>query len=74
MSAMLTITLPAEPSDRFAPTAFASQIGEMIRVNMPDGTTNQGVVLDAVVSPDGTSVELTIEIDASSGGIMETPI
>jgi hypothetical protein len=72
---MMTFTYPASPGERFDSTAFDSQIGKTIRVNMPDGSAREGVVRGAVVSPDGTSVELTIEVDSHpvNGTEEETP-
>lgn len=41
--------------------AFEDVIGKVVPINIPGRVERQGVLLDAVVSPDGDEVELTIE-------------
>lgn len=59
--------------ERFAPTAFDSQIGKTIPVNLDSGSTPGGLVA-AKVSPDGQQVELTVEVDDRdpSAGFIES--
>ena len=58
--ATFTVTHHAAPGERFAATAFDSQIGKVIAVNLPGGETVPGRLLGTVVSPDGTNVKLTV--------------
>lgn len=46
----------------FARDAFTNQVGQEVRVNLPDGRPVTGTLAAAQVAEDRRSVELTIEI------------
>jgi hypothetical protein len=52
----------AGPGNRFAPDAFASQIGKQIPVEVRPGERVQGAIRSADVSTDGTSARIQVEI------------
>jgi hypothetical protein len=55
---------PAPPGEMFAPDVFASQIGKTVPLTLEgDPAERDCVVVGAAVSEDGTSVELTLEVD-----------
>jgi hypothetical protein len=55
---------PAAPGEMFAPDAFASQIGKTLPLSLEgDPTERDCKLVGATVSEDGTSVELTLEVD-----------
>jgi len=56
-----TFTMPAPEGDRFAPTAFAGQIGRSVPLKFELEQVAVGVITAAVVSDDGLFVEITIE-------------
>lgn len=49
----------AEPGTLFHPGIMASQVGKTVPVRSSEGTAK---VVDAVVSEDGSEVELTLEL------------
>lgn len=58
---------PAPPGERFAPDAFASQIGKTVPLTLEGSPAERDCkVLGAEVSEDGTSVEMTFEVDADA--------
>lgn len=57
----LTIVHRAEENERFASTAFDSQIGKDVPIRF-DTESVPGRVVAAQVSPDGTEVTLTIDV------------
>ena len=59
--ARFIVCLPAGPHTRYAPDAFAGQIGKPITVNHPDGRPATGTLVDAQVGSGGTEALLTIE-------------
>lgn len=54
---------PAPDGAVFAPDAFDGQIGQEIRVNLPNGDATTGRVLRAEVAKNGQSVEITLDAD-----------
>lgn len=61
----VTTVHQAGEHERFAPTAFDSQIGKVLQVPAGPDTSvgpENGVLIAAKVSPDGSSVELTFNI------------
>jgi hypothetical protein len=60
-----TITHRAGEHERFALTAFDSQIGKDTPVKTPRGAV-PGRIVAATVTDDGTAVELTIEVPDGS--------
>jgi len=63
-----SLNWPCQPNERFAPTAFDTQIGSTITVNTATGTV-EGVLIGAAVTQDGSSVELTIDAPVESTNI-----
>lgn len=59
----IKITQHAEPGTKFAPNSWDGNINKKIKVTMPGGVEGTGTVVRAEVSKDGSSVELTIEMD-----------
>lgn len=58
----MTLRLEFGPDERCAPTAFASQVGRTVPVNLPGGDTLSGIITAARVEDDGRSVALTVEV------------
>lgn len=61
----MKLTIPFDSAnDIFSPMAFEHQIGKRIIVkNMVNGTTSDATIVDACVSDDGTTADLTIEME-----------
>lgn len=57
-----SVTVRANPGDRFAPDAFVAQLGKKIPVNGVDGDRREGILCDTIVAEDGASVTLTLEV------------
>lgn len=58
----IRFTMQAPDGERFAPTAFDSQIGKVVPV-LGDAGVSRGTLLEAEVAADGASAELTVEGD-----------
>lgn len=52
----------ADVDERFGPRAFQGQIGEQISVTMPDGSSVEGKIANAVVAEGGLAVTLTLDL------------
>lgn len=59
-----TFTMPAADGERFAPDAFANQIGHRTTVRAGD-QTREAIVLRAEVAVDGRTAEVTVDADLS---------
>lgn len=53
----------APGDDRFAPDCFAGELGRRVPVRVRGEAVGDGVLVDAVVAPDGRSVEFTLDIE-----------
>ena len=62
MSEIFTIARKAPPHALYAAGAFDGQIGSTTRVKLPGGREVEGIIREAVVSDDGSEVEVTIEV------------
>ena len=62
MSETFTIRMESGPDMRYASGAFDRDIGSTTPVRVPGGGTAEGTIRAAVVSDDGSEVELTIEV------------
>lgn len=58
----ITFTMCVEPGDRFAPSAFESQIGKIVPFLSGSGVT-RATLLAAKVAADGTEAVLTFDGD-----------
>jgi hypothetical protein len=58
----ITSRLPAPAGQQFGPRAFQGQIGELFTLEKLDGSLTAGIIVDAVVSDDGMSVALTMDV------------
>lgn len=67
-------TQPAPDGSTFTPDAFDSQIGKEIPVNIEGQQQRRGRVVAAEVSPDGQSVELTLDIDVPGSFLSEPSV
>ncbi len=61
----LTFRQTAAAGERFTPDAWAGNIGKSIEIAHTNGST-PATLVDAKVSDDGTSVELTLEVTERS--------
>jgi hypothetical protein len=61
--ALLSFTQLAQPGTVFGPDAFATSIGKRFPFGS-EGHTVEAVLVAAVVSPDGTSAEITLDVPA----------
>ena len=62
MSKTFTIWRKAPPHTIYGAGAFDGQIGSATRVELPGGREAEGIIRAAVVSEDGSEVEVTIEV------------
>jgi len=46
----------------FAPRSWDRQVGKVIPIRLPDGSSRRGELLAAKVSADGSEVELTVSV------------
>ncbi len=60
---IFTFSIPAGEDQVFAPESFRSQLGKSIPVNIPDGATTTGRILDAKPTEDGTALLVTVETE-----------
>lgn len=67
MTRQVIIGRDAEPGQRFAPDAFARQLGQDVPVHLPDGSTHTGRLIAAEVVEDGSRVEFTLEVSEALG-------
>lgn len=58
----VSFTHRAEEGEVFAPDAFTRSIGQTVAVSYPGGDSGTGTLLDAVVSEDGRSAEIKLEV------------
>jgi hypothetical protein len=62
---IFTFMLVCGPHEKFAPTAFASQIGNEITVKTPRGDF-PGRIVAAEVAGDGGLAEISVEVDGDA--------
>jgi hypothetical protein len=62
MSETFTLALKAGPNTRYARGAYNRQVGSTTRVKLPGSREVEGVIRSAVVSEDGSEVEVTVEV------------
>jgi hypothetical protein len=63
----LKLTHRAGLHERFAPGCFDARIGDPWPVRLPSGDLRPALLVAAEVAPDGSSVELTIEVGEQPG-------
>lgn len=67
----MILTFQAGPGERFAPDAFASQVGQRVPITVRDqvgleatlATYREGLVTEARVSADGSEAALTFKVE-----------
>lgn len=65
MTQRMRYTRPAPSGQIFAPDSFASQVGKTVPLTLEGSPLERDCrVVEAVVSESGTSVELTVDVDA----------
>ena len=55
--------IPADPAERFGPTAFHGQVGKATRLDFYGTEIGWATVVDAKVADDGSGVELTFDVE-----------
>jgi hypothetical protein len=69
----ITMRRPAGPHTVFGPAAFDSQIGREIPVRVGEQSADEaqtGTIVAAKVAPDGTWVDLTVEVPDNVAAIV----